>query len=165
MPSDHVATASEVATFGGNQSLVEALVRAGARFMVVGGCALRWHIPERPIGTNDLDLLIEATPTNAAKIIAALASIGVTGPTPTPERLAQGCKTQVKLDTPSLFADIITDPALNFDEHWSAAADGRLFGTTVKVAAPSTLRTMLADSDQPKHAQDRAILDRLLGEA
>jgi hypothetical protein len=70
----------------------------------------------------------------------------------------------VKQDRPSLFADIITGPALGFDEHQSAADYGRLFGTTVKVAAPATLRIMLADSTEPKHAEDRERLDRLLGD-
>ncbi len=78
----------ELITFGGNQPLVEALVRAGARLLIVGGAALRWHIPERPIGSNDLDVLVESTVTNAAKVTSALSAIGLTGPDLTPERLA-----------------------------------------------------------------------------
>ena len=154
--------ANEVATFGGNQPLVEALVQAGARFMVVGGCALRWHVPERPIGSNDLDLLIEATPTNAVKVIAALASIGVTGPALTPERLAQASKTQISLKAGGTWADIITDPQLPFDEHWQAAMEGNLFGLRVKVGSPNTLLLLLAESQEAKHAEDRRLLRRLL---
>lgn len=58
---------------------------------------------------------------------------------------------------------LITDPDLPFEEHWAAAADGRLFGVEVKVAAPATLQFMLAASNEPKHREDLAILSRLLG--
>lgn len=151
----------EVLAFGGNRPLVEALVRASVRFLVVGGSALRLHAPERPIGSNDLDLLVDATLENATRVISALASLGVTGPTLTPERLAQREKTQVRLHTADLFADIITAPGLDFAAHDKVAVDALLFGVPVRVASVETLRLMLADSNEPKHAQDREILDRL----
>lgn len=149
-------------TFGGNQPLVEALVRVGARFLVVGSGALRWHIPERPIGSNDLDVLIESTVTNAAKVISALAAIGLTGPELTPERLAQARNTQVSLKVGGVWADVITNPELPFQEHWERAEDATLFGLSVKVASLETLRLLLAASPEPKHAEDRALLARVL---
>ena len=56
--------------------------------------ALKWHIPERPIGSNDLDVLVESSVTNAVKVTSALAAIGMnmTGPELTPEALGAGAK-------------------------------------------------------------------------
>jgi len=152
-----------VITFGGNQPLAEALVRAEARFLVVGSSGLRWHIPERPIGSNDLDVLIESTVTNAVKVTSALAGIGLTGPELTPERLAQARNTQVSLKIGALWADILTNPELSFQEHWERAEDATLFGLPVKVASLQTLQLLLAASPEPKHAEDRALLARVLG--
>lgn len=160
VPDD--TTVKEVTTFGGNEPLVAALVRAGARFLVVGGSALRCHIPERPIGSNDLDILVESTVPNAAKVTAALANIGLVGPDLTPERLAQRRVTQVSLKIAGLWADIITNPMLPFDEHWRQAESAVVFGIPVRVASPHTLLLLLAASPELKHADDRARLERLL---
>ena len=152
----------ELLTFGGNQPLLEGLVRVGARFLVVGGVALKWHIPERPIGSNDLDVLVESSVTNAVKVTSALAAIGLTGPELTPERLAQARNTQISLKVGGMWADIITNPELPFQEHWERAEEGTLFGRSVKVASLHTLQVLLAASPEPKHAEDRALLERVL---
>src|SRR5262245_49601288 len=128
-------TATEIITWGGNRYLVEALVQADARFMVVGGTALRFYVPERPIGNNDLDLLVEATPTNAERIISALASVRLS-PEFTRDRLAQQQRSQVQLKMGSFFADLVTDPKLPFNEHLATAHNASLFGCKVKVAGP-----------------------------
>ena len=44
------------------------------RFIVVGGSAVRWHILERPIGSNDLDVLPTCKPENAAGTVSAIES-------------------------------------------------------------------------------------------
>jgi hypothetical protein len=153
----------ELITFGGNQPLLDALVRVGVRFLVVGGGALRWHIPDRPIGSNDLDMLIESTVTNAAKVTTALAAIGLAGSELTPERLAQPRNTQVSLKVGGLWADIITNPELPFQKHWDRAECATMFGVTVKVASLQTMQLLLATSSEPKHAEDLALLERVLG--
>jgi hypothetical protein len=71
-------------------------------------------------------------------------------------------KTQVCLETDGTWADIITNPALAFDEHLAAADDASLFEHRVKVAAPKTLLLLLEESDEPKHARDRELLEHLL---
>ena len=53
--------------------LVE-LHKAGARFVVLGGHAVAFH--GHPRATKDLDVLVEADPTNAKRVYAALAAFG-----------------------------------------------------------------------------------------
>lgn len=54
--------------------LLRAFVDADVRFLVVGAYALAIH--GRPRGTGDLDVWVEATPGNAARVMAALAAFG-----------------------------------------------------------------------------------------
>jgi hypothetical protein len=53
--------------------LVE-LHKAGARFVVLGGHAVAFH--GHPRATKDLDVLVEADPSNAKRVYAALAAFG-----------------------------------------------------------------------------------------
>lgn len=63
------------------------------------------------------------------------------------------------LDDGSVLADLLTDPTLSFEDAWASAHDGRLFHRMVKVASRPTLRAMIADSAEAKHARDRGLLD------
>ncbi len=53
--------------------LVE-LSRAGADFVVIGGYAVAFH--GHPRATKDIDVLVRATPANAARVYRALAAFG-----------------------------------------------------------------------------------------
>lgn len=54
--------------------LLRAFVAADVRFLIVGAYALALH--GRPRATGDLDLWVEATPENAARVMRALAVFG-----------------------------------------------------------------------------------------
>ena len=54
--------------------LLRAFVAADVRFLVVGAYALAVH--GRPRGTGDMDVWVEATPDNAARVMRALAAFG-----------------------------------------------------------------------------------------
>src|SRR6186997_403579 len=54
--------------------MLSALSAAGARFLVVGAHALAAH--GAPRATGDLDIWIDATPENAAHVLAALRTFG-----------------------------------------------------------------------------------------
>ena len=56
------------------EALLEELNAAEARYMVVGAYALALH--SRPRATGDLDLWVEPTPENAARVLRALAAFG-----------------------------------------------------------------------------------------
>jgi hypothetical protein len=47
-----------------NKEFIDALARADARFLIVGGVAVKFYVPERLV--EDLDLLIEPSPPIAA---------------------------------------------------------------------------------------------------
>jgi hypothetical protein len=54
--------------------LLRAFAAADVRFLVVGAYALALH--GRPRATGDLDVWVEATPENAARVMRALAAFG-----------------------------------------------------------------------------------------
>jgi hypothetical protein len=54
--------------------LLRAFVEADVRFLVVGAYALAIH--GRPRATGDLDVWVDATPANAARVMRALAAFG-----------------------------------------------------------------------------------------
>ena len=54
--------------------LLRAFAAASVRFLVVGAYALALH--GRPRATGDLDVWVEATPENAARVMRALAAFG-----------------------------------------------------------------------------------------
>ena len=54
--------------------LLRAFSRAEVRFLVVGAYALALH--GRPRATGDLDVWVDATPDNAARVMRALAAFG-----------------------------------------------------------------------------------------
>jgi hypothetical protein len=56
------------------RDLLLALADAGAEFVVVGGRAVAFH--GHPRATKDLDVLVRATPANAARVYRALAAFG-----------------------------------------------------------------------------------------
>lgn len=56
------------------RDLLVALADARADFVLIGGWAMAVH--GRPRATEDLDVLVRATPANSAKVFAALAAFG-----------------------------------------------------------------------------------------
>jgi hypothetical protein len=54
--------------------LLRAFIAADVRFLIVGAYALALH--GRPRATGDLDVWIDATPDNAARVMTALAAFG-----------------------------------------------------------------------------------------
>ena len=54
--------------------LLRAFAAAEVRFLIVGAYALALH--GRPRATGDLDVWVEATPSNAARVMRALAEFG-----------------------------------------------------------------------------------------
>ena len=54
--------------------LLRAFIAADVRFLIVGAYALALH--GRPRGTGDLDVWVDATPENAARVMHALRAFG-----------------------------------------------------------------------------------------
>src|SRR5712691_7843877 len=114
-----------IETFSANRELVRALNSNGARYLVVGGSATKYYVPDRPTEhANELDLLVEKTVPNIEKVLAALQSIGYWHPDYTVERLVKPGWTRLPVDNGSLYADILTpDEAEDVAGYWPRARD------------------------------------------
>jgi hypothetical protein len=84
----------EIHIFGANIDLVKALEKYKARFFIVGGTAVRYHVPERDAG--GLDILIEPTAQTASALISALSTCPLISTIElTVEKLTQPQKIQI----------------------------------------------------------------------
>lgn len=148
---------SEIHTFGANFDLVKALSKHKARFFIVGGTAVRYHVPERD--TGDLDILIEPSVQTARAVISALASCPLISTADlTVEKLTQPQKIQIPAKI-YYYADILKPVHdFDFDLHWVQAHDARIGQLPVKVASVKTLLELLVDSNEQKHANDISLL-------
>jgi hypothetical protein len=146
---------------GANTEFVDALVRADARFLIVGGVAVKFYVPQRAV--EDLDLLIERTKKNASKVLTAVSSSPLFRRNITVAQLIRP-KLQICVKMFECYMDILTPgPDLDFVEAWNMAAEARIGNARVRVAAIATLLQLLSSSQEPKHARDREALEALGG--
>ena len=146
---------------GANTEFVDALVRADARFLIVGGVAVKFYVPQRAV--EDLDLLVERTKGNASKVLTAVSSSPLFRRNITVGQLIRP-KLQICVKMFECYMDILTPgPDLDFIEAWNMAAEARIGNARVRVAAIATLLQLLSSSQQPKHARDREALEALGG--
>ena len=98
--------------------LLRAFLAADVRFLVVGAYALAVH--GRPRATGDLDVWVDATPANAARVIRALAAFGAPMDAIAESDLASpGITYQIGVVPRRI--DVLTDLTdLTFDEAWRA---------------------------------------------
>ncbi len=97
--------------------LLRAFVDADVRFLVVGAYALALH--GRPRGTEDLDVWVEATPENAARVMRALGAFGAPLAGITENDFSHPGVTY-QMGVPPGRIDILTDLThLTFAEAWS----------------------------------------------
>lgn len=147
---------SELFTFGPNQELIDSLALLEARFIVIGGLAVHYHVPTRQV--DDLDLLIEPSVTNAQKLIETISLCPLINHSITVNQLIQPQKIQIPLKI-YFYADILTPGSdINFDEEWHQAHVSKIGQTTVKVAAIETLLKLLSQSTNSKHINDIRLL-------
>ena len=104
--------------------LLRAFAAADVRYLVVGAYALGLH--GRPRATGDLDVWVDATPENAARVMRALAAFGAPLDTVTADDFSrEGITFQIGL--PPLRIDILTRlTGLSFTEAWPERVRGPL---------------------------------------
>ncbi len=125
---------------GSNQDLVRRLFESGARYMVIGSTAARFHVPDWS-EPNDLDLVIEPSEETARKVVDAVSAIVGRRIIADPRLLARpntGFPEKTVLNV-----DVLTPiPRFDFAEHWALAEDANMaygYGTIVRVASIQTL--------------------------
>jgi hypothetical protein len=96
--------------------LLRAFAAADVRFLIVGAYALALH--GRPRATGDLDVWVDATPENAARVVRALASFGAPMTEITADDFSRPGVT-FQLGVPPGRIDILTElTGLTFAEAW-----------------------------------------------
>ena len=123
-------------------------------FLVVGAHALAVH--GIPRATGDLDVLVQANPGNAARVVAALASFGaplddlgiLLDDFVRPDVVAQ-------LGLPPYRIDILTSiSGVGFDAAWEDRVEGTVAGVDVPVLGRASLRTNKRASGRPRDLAD-----------
>jgi hypothetical protein len=123
---------------GANEVLVRALVRHGVEFVVVGGLAVSWYCPHRE--ADDMDLMINPTSENSARVSAALVDVRVDG-----HQYNSFARLGLQVPVKQVYyAEILTprSEGPTFTEVSSSAVSARLFNIPVLVANPDSLIRM-----------------------
>lgn len=142
--------------FGPNEEIVQAFQSACVEFIVIGGLAVAWYCPERQ--ADDMDLLVNPTSENSARISRALAGIHLTG---FDERSFTKPGLQIRLKE-SHYAELLTPrkEGPSYSEVATESVDAKLFHKPVRLASPSLLIRMKeqavasAEKDRSKHIND-----------
>jgi hypothetical protein len=109
--------------------LLRAFGAADVRFLVVGAYALAHH--GRPRATGDLDVWIEATPANAARVMEALAAFGAPLHDVTADDFSRP-GVVFQMGVPPGRIDILTElTGVSFAEAWPERDAGRFGDLTV----------------------------------
>ena len=123
-------------------------------FLVVGAHALAVH--GIPRATGDLDVLVQANPANAERVVAALASFGAPiddlgisrDDFVRPDVVAQ-------LGLPPYRIDILTSiSGVEFDSAWEDRVNGNVAGVDVPVLGRASFRKNKRASGRPKDLAD-----------
>lgn len=140
--------------------LLRALLAADARFMIVGAYAVGVH--GWPRATNDLDVWVEASPTNAPKVMAALQAFGAPLMGLTEVDLQQpGIGLQIGVAPGRV--DVLTNiSGVRFEDAWPGAVRAD-FGEEARcpVIGLSALLENKRASARPQDLADVAALERL----
>ena len=140
------------------RDLLSALCAAGARFLIVGAYAVSFHA--EPRATGDLDVWVEATAENAARVLAALRAFGAPLHDLTEDDLAHP-DVVFQIGLPPRRIDVLTSiTGVGFEEAWAGRAevtygDVRCFA----IGRDALIRNKLALS-RPKDLVDVDLLRR-----
>jgi predicted nucleotidyltransferase len=150
----------EVALAADFRDLLRAFVDHEVRFLVVGAYALA--VLGRPRATGDLDLWVDATSRNAARVHAALGAFGAPLRDVTVADLAvPGLIFQIGL--PPLRIDILTEiSGVSFPEAWRRRVRAIFEGVPVWVIG---LRDFVANKRATGRLKDLADVEALEGES
>jgi len=141
---------------GANEQIVNAFQSEGVEFIVVGGLAVAWYCSDRQ--ADDMDLLVNPTPENSARISRALAGMHMQG-------FNDRSFTKPGLQVPLKhmhYAELLTPrkEGPSYSEVAKEAVDAKLFQKPVRLASPASLIRMKqqavasAEKERDKHLKD-----------
>jgi len=157
------------------EPIFEALNRADARYVVVGGVAVVLHGHARL--TGDLDLAVDLTPEPARRIIVALERLGLRPAAPVDpamfadERTRAGWIAEREMrvftlrdpDDPLRQVDLFVDEPIPFEELWDRSELVALDDLSVRIASIPDLIRMKELAGRPIDEEDIAELRRIHG--
>ena len=146
------------------RDLLVALADAEADFLLIGGWALAVHGHVR--GTDDLDVLVRATPGNAARVFEALAAFGapVDAHDVREELFAtEGYGYRMGL-APNFIEVLTTIDGVSFDEAWNDHQVVTIDGRSIPVIGRTALLRNNRASARPKDLADAAWLEEHEGD-
>jgi len=145
------------------RDLLVALADAGAEFVLIGGWAMAVH--GRPRATEDLDVLVRATPSNSSKVVSALVAFGApVGPHGVDANTFRNEGPAYRLGLKPLRIELLTKVSgISFDEAatnvLSADVDGRVIAV---IGRDALLKNKLA-AGRHKDLDDAEWLERHRG--
>ncbi len=139
--------------------LVE-LADAGADFVLVGGWAMAVH--GRPRATEDLDVLVRATPANSAKVFAALAAFGApVGPHGVDAGTFESEGPAYRMGIKPLCIEVLTKiSGISFDEAAANRVQANVDGRLVSVIGRDALLRNKRAAGRHKDLDDAEWLER-----
>lgn len=138
------------------KDLLQSLHECDVRYLVVGGYAVIHHT--QPRYTKDIDIWLEPTPENAARLMRAFRLFGIPLVNVTPEDF-EVPGTQFSLGVPPCEIDFLTTvPGLQFSDAWLGRVESLQDGLPILYLGKSDLMTAKQTSGRP---QDLADLDEL----
>lgn len=140
------------------RSTFESLRSHDVRYVVIGGIAAVLH--GVPRATFDLDILIEATPANAARLLAAFLEAGLgTALLTTPEGLLEH---EITVFNDRVRIDVqIRTPGLEFEDAWKRRETMSYQGVPIEVVSREDLLASKRAAAREKDLADvRALEDQ-----
>lgn len=148
---------------GANEEIVRAFARSAVEFIVIGGLAVAWYCADRQAG--DMDLLVNPTSDNSARIYQALAGLYPSG-------YNKDTFTKPGLQVPLKqihYAEILTPrkDGPTYSEVAEHAVEGKLFNIPVRIASVASLIRLKelvvasGEAQKDKHLKDIERLKRV----
>ena len=139
------------------EEFVASLNARRVRYLIVGAYAVAFHA--RPRATKDIDVLVDRSPANARRVIAALTDfLGAAPPNVTVAKLTNP-RTLIVLGVAPVRIDLLTsiDGIDSFSSAWKQRAEGRFGDAPAHYLSLADLILAKA-ATPPSRAQDKADL-------
>jgi hypothetical protein len=131
---------------------IACLTAHGVEFVIVGAYALAYH--GAPRFTGDLDVLIRATPENAARLLAALNAFGFPTPELTPASVVD-TRRMIEMGVPPVQIHVMsTISGVEWGEVWDQHIEGPFGARTVPYIGRDTLIRNKRAAGRPKDLSD-----------